>query len=147
MLSWVEHEKLYNLEESDIFYETFFLCLLAGDMSAFNTRFYPIVTLCNPWKSDKIGRNAKFIKHTGWAAIENVNTIGERRSKIVINRVFDCHLSLDWRQMTIENTVSIDFWSAFVDCEERFRLPPTRCVKGNSLTLMLFCRPQNQLFR
>ena len=27
----------------------------------------------------------------------------------------------------IENTVSIDFWSAFVDCEERFRLQPTRC--------------------
>ena len=26
------------------------------------------------------------------------------RSKIARNRVFDCHLSLDWRQMAIENT-------------------------------------------
>ena len=26
------------------------------------------------------------------------------------NRVFDCHSSPDWRQMRIENTVSIDFW-------------------------------------
>ena len=30
--------------------------------------------------------------------------------------VFDCHLSPDWRQMAIENTVSSDFRSAFVDC-------------------------------
>ena len=29
--------------------------------------------------------------------------------------------------MTIENTVSIDFLFAFINCEERFRLPPTRC--------------------
>ena len=36
-------------------------------------------------------------------------TIDERRLKIVRNRVFECHLSPDWRQMTIENTVSIDF--------------------------------------
>ena len=41
--------------------------------------------------------------HTGKAAIENANTIEERRSKIVRNRVFDCHLS------TIGTTVSIDF--------------------------------------
>ena len=42
----------------------------------------------------------------------NVNTIDERRSKIVRNRVSDCHVSPvspDWRQMTIENTVSSDF--------------------------------------
>ena len=32
-----------------------------------------------------------------------------RRSKIGRNRVFYCHLSLDWRQMAIKNTVSIDF--------------------------------------
>ena len=25
------------------------------------------------------------------------------------NRVFDCHLSSDWRQMAIKNTVSSDF--------------------------------------
>ena len=43
------------------------------------------------------------------AAIEIVNTIDERRSKIVRNRVFDCHLSPDWRQMTTEYTVSNDF--------------------------------------
>ena len=34
--------------------------------------------------------------HTGYAAIENVNSIDERRSKIVGNRVFDCHLSPDF---------------------------------------------------
>ena len=41
--------------------------------------------------------------------------------------VFDCHLSPHWQQMAIENTVSIDFWSAYVDCWQHFRLPPTRC--------------------
>ena len=30
--------------------------------------------------------------HTGLAAIENANTIEEHRSKIVRNRVFNCHL-------------------------------------------------------
>ena len=39
----------------------------------------------------------------------NVNTIDERRSKIVRNRVFDCHLSPDRREMAIENTVSNEF--------------------------------------
>ena len=33
-----------------------------------------------------------FNKHFRYAAIEKVNTINERRSKIVINRVFDCRL-------------------------------------------------------
>ena len=47
--------------------------------------------------------------HTGYAAIVNVNTIDERRSKIVRNRVFDCHLSSDWPQMAKENTVSSYF--------------------------------------
>ena len=47
--------------------------------------------------------------NTGLAAIENVNTNDERRSKIVRNRVFDCLLSPDWRQMAMENTVSSDF--------------------------------------
>ena len=61
-------------------------------------------------------------------------------AKIVRNRVFDGHLSLDWRQMTIENTVSVDFWSAFIDCEERFRLPPTRCKVGSSSRV--FCKYQ-----
>ena len=40
--------------------------------------------------------------HTGYTAIENVNTIDERRSKIVSN-------IRHWRQMAIENTVSSDF--------------------------------------
>ena len=48
-------------------------------------------------------------EHTGQAAIENVNTIDERRSKLVRNRVFDCHLSPVWRQMAIKSTVSSDF--------------------------------------
>ena len=47
--------------------------------------------------------------HTGLTAIENVNTIDERGSKIVRNSVFDCHLSPDWRQMAIENIISSDF--------------------------------------
>ena len=36
--------------------------------------------------------------------------------KIIRNRVFDWHLSLDWQQRPIKNTVSRDLWSAFVDC-------------------------------
>ena len=49
----------------------------------------------------------------------NMNTPGRRQSKTPIlstnidenrwKQCFDCHLSPDWRQMTIENTVSIDF--------------------------------------
>ena len=35
-------------------------------------------------------------------AIENVNTIDKRRSKIVRNRVVDCCLSPDWLQMAIK---------------------------------------------
>ena len=53
--------------------------------------------------------------HAVQAAIENVNTIGERSSKIVRNRVFDCQLSPDLRQMAIDNTVYSDFLSEFVD--------------------------------
>ena len=49
------------------------------------------------------------LNYTRQAAIENVNTIDAVRSKIVRNRVFDCHLSPDWRQMAIDNTVSSDF--------------------------------------
>ena len=29
---------------------------------------------------------------------------------------FYCHLSPNWRQMTIKYTFSSDFWSAFIDC-------------------------------
>ena len=42
-------------------------------------------------------------------AIKNVNTVNEGRSIIFKNSVFDCHLSPDWQQMAIENTVSDDF--------------------------------------
>ena len=35
-------------------------------------------------------------------AIEKVTTIAEYTLKIVRNRVFDCHLSPDWRQMTMK---------------------------------------------
>ena len=37
--------------------------------------------------------------------IQSTNT----DKKIVRNRVFDCHLLPDWRQMAIENSVSINF--------------------------------------
>ena len=49
--------------------------------------------------------------HTGEVAIENVNNFDERRLRIIIvgNRVFYCHLSPDWRQMSIENNVSSGF--------------------------------------
>ena len=42
-------------------------------------------------------------------------TIDERGSKIARNGVFGCHLSSIGQQMTIENSVSNDFWSTFVD--------------------------------
>ena len=34
--------------------------------------------------------------------MENVNTIDECRIKVVRNRLFDCYLSPNWRQMTTE---------------------------------------------
>ena len=42
-------------------------------------------------------------------------TIDERAPKITRNSVFDCHLSPVGRQMAIENSVSNDFLSTFVD--------------------------------
>ena len=75
--------------------------------------FFPIVVdnsknvLCHMWTALRKIRTA--LNTPGRMAIENVNTIDERRPKIVRNRVFDC-------QMAIENTVSIEFWSEFVDC-------------------------------
>ena len=41
---------------------------------------------------------------------KTLSTIDERGSKINRNSVFDFHLSPAWRQMAIENTVSIDFY-------------------------------------
>ena len=42
-----------------------------------------------------------FNKHFRKAAIENVNTIDERRSKIVRNRIFDCRLSPDCKLLLV----------------------------------------------
>ena len=53
--------------------------------------------------------NTKSFNGTRKAAIEKVNNIDECRSKIVKNRVFNCFLLPNWRQMTIKNTVSSDF--------------------------------------
>ena len=59
--------------------------------------------------------------------MEKVNTMDKHGSKIVRNRVFDCYLSPDWRQMAIENTVSSNFdpHSSIVKC--LFALLPIRC--------------------
>ena len=63
--------------------------------------------------------------HTALAAIENVNTIDERRSRIARN---------NWPQMAIENAVSIDFDLCLLIVKSIFdyRLPgkimgPSRC--------------------
>ena len=57
----------------------------------------------------------------------NVNTtcIDKRGSKLARNRVYECHLSQNWRQMAIENTISIDFnpRSSIVKCVFDCRLP------------------------
>ena len=66
------------------------------------------ITVC---KTDPISRIFESTNrfHTGYSTIENVNTIDERRSNFIRNRVLDCHLSPDWRQMVIKNTDSSDF--------------------------------------
>ena len=40
---------------------------------------------------------------------QNISIIDYIDKKIVRNRVFHCHLSPDWRQMAMENTVSNNF--------------------------------------
>ena len=47
-------------------------------------------------------------------------TIDKRGTKIVRNRVFDCHVSPIGWQMAIKNSVSNDFWSTFVDSIDFF---------------------------
>ena len=42
-------------------------------------------------------------------------TIDERASKIARNSAYDCHLSPVGRKMAIENSISNDVWSTFVD--------------------------------
>ena len=46
---------------------------------------------------------------------KTLSTIDERGSKTDKNSVFDCHLSLVWRQLAIKNSVSNDFCSTFLD--------------------------------
>ena len=69
--------------------------------------------------------------HTGWAAIENVNTIDERRSKTIRNRVFDWPLLPNWRQIAIENIVASDFdpGSSIVKSLFDYRLPDMILVR------------------
>ena len=66
----------------------------------------------------------KFTK-TGSAAFEHALNNRIRGSKIAVNSVFYCHLSPVGRQMAIENTVSSDCLSMFVDSTNVFdcRLP------------------------
>ena len=70
---------------------------------------------------------------------KTLSTIDERGSKIERNSVFDCHLSPVWRQMTIKNSVSYDFYLDIMgvfDC----RLPGAKiphCWK--SLAAAQFC--------
>ena len=45
---------------------------------------------------------------------ETFLTIDERGSYIARNSVYDCHLSPDWQQMVIVNSVSNDFLSTFI---------------------------------
>ena len=56
--------------------------------------------------------------------------IDKRGSNIDRNSVFDCHLSPVGRHMTIENSVSNDFLSTFVDSIDVFdcRLPGVHMV-------------------
>ena len=59
---------------------------------------------------DVISRNTP-----GRRQSKTLSTIDERGSKVYKNNVFDCHLSPVGHQMAIENTVSIDFLSTFLD--------------------------------
>ena len=58
--------------------------------------------------SDQDSQFVRLHLHIRYAAIENVIP-STKESKKVKDRVFDCHLSPDWRQMAIENTVFVDF--------------------------------------
>ena len=65
---------------------------------------------------------------------KTLSKIDERGSKIDRNSIFDCHLSPVGPQMTIKNTVSIDFLSMFLDSIGVFdcRLP---CLNFKTLHL------------
>ena len=71
-------------------------------------------------------------------------TVDERGSKIARNSVFDCHLSPDWWQMAIKNSVSNDFWYTFVDSIDVFdcRLPgvymPSRHMPSKNVSTSMW---------
>ena len=55
-------------------------------------------------------RHGHLISEGPYLANQELSTaFGRVARKMVRNRVFDCHLSFDWRQMAIENTVSCYF--------------------------------------
>ena len=54
-------------------------------------------------------KNSEVFLTPGRPQSKTLSTIDEHRSKIDRNSVFDSHLSPVWRQMAIEDTVSIDF--------------------------------------
>ena len=70
---------------------------------------------------------------TGYVAIENVNAINEFRSKSLETEFLIAFCRPTGDKLHLKNTVSSEFWSMFVDCYERFRLPPTRYDEFRSL--------------
>ena len=54
-----------------------------------------LMPLNRSYLEQKVNRQLPLYSH-GVGGNRRVNTIDERRSKIVINRVFDFHLSSDW---------------------------------------------------
>ena len=56
----------------------------------------------------------------GRRQLKTLITIDKRGSKIARNSVFDCHLSPAGRQMAIENSVSNDFLSTYVNSMDVF---------------------------
>ena len=68
------------------------------------------------------------------------HSIDERGSKTVKNRVFDCHLSPNWRQKAIENTVFFTIFnprSSIVKSVFDCRLSGVETSKLNSLKLRM----------
>ena len=53
-------------------------------------------------------------------------SVAEQTVSALPHRIGGNPETLDWRQMAIGNTVYNNFSSAFVDCQECFRLPPIR---------------------
>ena len=69
----------------------------------------------------------QYVKHAGYVAIENVNTIDERRLTNRYEQSFRLHFVDKWKSLFIAI-----FLSTFVDCLERFRLPPIEALTFNS---------------